>query len=291
MATLHSRFHHLQNFIMQNPQRPFSVAELAGQAHISPYHFHRLFSAFVGESVHQYVQRQRLEKAASYLLHQPHRSITDIAVSLQFSSSANFSRAFANHFQCSPSAYRRSPCPAQNRKIGKVLIQPLSYAVELKHCAPVRLAYIRRQSQGNSQQIANQFAQLNTWAQRHEVAPGALYGVTWFDSHITQSTHWLYDAAMEVNTTAKECPPVFMQSLPGGQFSILKSQLRHSQFDTGFQQLWDHLVLDWLPTSGFEPADQPAYERYFPVAADVYEVHLCLPICGTNDSPQQRNKP
>jgi AraC family transcriptional regulator len=41
--------------------------ELARGAHLSPFHFHRVFSAVVGESPVEYVRRLRLERAAQEL--------------------------------------------------------------------------------------------------------------------------------------------------------------------------------------------------------------------------------
>ena len=41
-----------------------SLEELAAVACFSPYHFHRIFRALVGESVMEHVRRLRLERAA-----------------------------------------------------------------------------------------------------------------------------------------------------------------------------------------------------------------------------------
>jgi len=44
-----------------------SLGKLATLACFSPFHFHRIFSAFVGEPPAEYVRRLRLEKAAILL--------------------------------------------------------------------------------------------------------------------------------------------------------------------------------------------------------------------------------
>ena len=47
---------------------------LADVAHFSPWHFHRLFQAFTGETLADRVRRRRLETAAARLLESPPQS-------------------------------------------------------------------------------------------------------------------------------------------------------------------------------------------------------------------------
>jgi hypothetical protein len=59
----------------------------------SEYHFHRVFDAMTGETLNDFTNRQRLEKAAR-LLTTTRQSATEIALECGFSSSATFSRSF-----------------------------------------------------------------------------------------------------------------------------------------------------------------------------------------------------
>ncbi|MBZ5538496.1 MAG: AraC family transcriptional regulator [Acidobacteriia bacterium] len=56
------------DFIDSNLAEEISLAKLASIACFSPYHFHRIFSALVGEPPAEYVRRLRLEKAAGLLV-------------------------------------------------------------------------------------------------------------------------------------------------------------------------------------------------------------------------------
>ena len=80
--------------------------ELARIACFSPYHFHRIFSAMVGESVAAYVRRLLLERAAMQLGHSS-ESVTQIALGSGYESVDAFSRAFRTHMGMLPSEYRR----------------------------------------------------------------------------------------------------------------------------------------------------------------------------------------
>jgi AraC family transcriptional regulator len=73
----------------------------------SPFHFHRIFSAMVGETLSSFIRRLRLERAASMLIDHPKQTITEIAMACGFSSSASFARAFAERFGMSASELRQ----------------------------------------------------------------------------------------------------------------------------------------------------------------------------------------
>ncbi len=106
-------------FIAAHLDRPISVAELARAAHLSEFHLHRVFHAALGESIGRFITRRRLELSALRLAYEPDRSVTDIALSSGYSSSSNFSKAFAGYFGCSPMRVRQ-PDGAWPAKVGKL---------------------------------------------------------------------------------------------------------------------------------------------------------------------------
>ncbi len=79
--------------------------EVASQACLSPYHFHRLFREVFRETPNQYLQRKRLTNAKRLLEHGD-RSVTDICLEVGFESITSFSGLFRRNFGCSPREYR-----------------------------------------------------------------------------------------------------------------------------------------------------------------------------------------
>ena len=63
---------------------PLDLAALAGVAHFSPWHFHRIFHALTGETLAEHVRRARLEAAAGRLLRRPRESALSIALEVGF---------------------------------------------------------------------------------------------------------------------------------------------------------------------------------------------------------------
>lgn len=92
---------------------------MAEVSHFSVYHFHRIFTGIVGETINDYIARRRLEKAINQLVFNAKSSTTEVAFNNGLSSSANFSKAVKLHFGFSPSEIR-NPGKIKNGKIGKI---------------------------------------------------------------------------------------------------------------------------------------------------------------------------
>ena len=80
--------------------------DLAREACLSPFHFHRLFRAAFGETPHEFVTRRRIEYAKQALA-TDHLSVTDVCLESGFNSLGTFSMKFAQRVGLPPSEYRR----------------------------------------------------------------------------------------------------------------------------------------------------------------------------------------
>src|SRR5215469_13123742 len=94
------------DFIEDHLQEHISAEEVAFRAGFSEYHFHRIFSEVLGESVKEYVLRRRLTHAAQQL-EATETPIIDIAFRSGFKSQESFTRAFQKLFGTTPGRYRR----------------------------------------------------------------------------------------------------------------------------------------------------------------------------------------
>src|SRR5262245_33398957 len=92
--------------IHREPQRNWSVSELAREAAMSGSIFASKFSSLVGEPPLTYQANWRLWQA-SRLLAEGSLSVGGVALRVGYESEAAFSKAFKRHFGQSPLAYRR----------------------------------------------------------------------------------------------------------------------------------------------------------------------------------------
>ena len=80
---------------------------VAEQFFISPYYFHRIFTAIVGKTITAYVRDRRIQRACMQLS-LTDKSITEICYDCGFDSVQAFSRTFRNANGISPSGYRKA---------------------------------------------------------------------------------------------------------------------------------------------------------------------------------------
>ena len=55
-------------YIDKHIEEKLTLETIATIAHYSPYHFHRIFKAVIGETLNEYIIRQRIEKSALQLM-------------------------------------------------------------------------------------------------------------------------------------------------------------------------------------------------------------------------------
>lgn len=92
-------------YINDNIDRNFTLAELAAIANLSPSYFSSLFKLATGYAPHQYLIRCRVERAK--ILLKQKRTIADIAYSLGFSHQSHLNRHFKKIVGITPKAFRQ----------------------------------------------------------------------------------------------------------------------------------------------------------------------------------------
>jgi AraC-like DNA-binding protein len=102
---LFRRVRRAQEYLHAHPGTEATLAELARQACLSPYHFHRAFTAAFGRTPQQYRTGLRLARARR-LLESTGLTITEICGAVGFESAASFSLLFRRSFGVSPRAMR-----------------------------------------------------------------------------------------------------------------------------------------------------------------------------------------
>lgn len=102
-----SRINLALKFIDNNLDSVLSLESVSSIAFYSPFHFHRIFKAIIGETLNSYISRSRIEKAASVLIHQEEVNITGIYLQCGFNSNSSFTRTFKNFYGVSPSRFRK----------------------------------------------------------------------------------------------------------------------------------------------------------------------------------------
>lgn len=291
--------HSVVEYIDRHLDRPLDLAALADVAHFSPFHFHRLFSAWMGERLGDYLRRRRVEVAAVRLSAQPRVAILDVALAVGFGSGEAFSRAFKDRFGAAPSVWRRAQAARgdANRKRDQVLSNAgqvvrasapehggsntteAPMIVEVIQRAPKKVAYLRRAGPYGDGVAEFWQNEVYPWMVSHGFMNRARYGISLDDPSITAPELCRYDACAELPPDFVATRDVLTTTIPGGRYAVLRFKGRADQVADD----WDRLLRDWLPGSGLQLDARPMFEHYpedatFDPETGVFDCEICIPV-------------
>ena len=84
-----------------------TLNEISEEAEVSPFHLCRMFKKETGLSIHRYLNRLRLRACVDSLT-QAQQGLTDLAISVGYSSHSHFTEAFRREFGVPPSVVRKA---------------------------------------------------------------------------------------------------------------------------------------------------------------------------------------
>lgn len=93
------------DYIESHLHKKLDLETVAGAVHYSKYHLHRMFTATVGMTIHDYVQRRQLTEAAKLLVLSD-KPILEIALIAGYESQQSFTDVFKVMYKKSPNQYR-----------------------------------------------------------------------------------------------------------------------------------------------------------------------------------------
>ncbi len=297
-ADYRSRMNRAIDHIFAHLDRALPLEELAEAAHFSPYHFHRIFKAATGETLHQFTKRVRLERALHLMSHQPQHSLTEIALRVGFASSSDFSRSFKQKFGVPPRAfdlktYRRNQrstfedtlAPAEQLDLLQGLVpgeNPDQFEVCIVELPPRVIAYHRVFQPYQEGRVPAAYRSMMDWAQKHHVADGQWMGYMWEDPEIVPLENCRYDVGVQVERHFWPEEEVSCRKLPAMKVAQLSI---HGPIELEMRAL-DWLYKTWLPNSGFAPDHQPGFELWngkpFAQGMKEFDLRLQLPIVSAH---------
>jgi AraC family transcriptional regulator len=285
------RINRVIDHLRGNLDRQVKLEELAKVACFSEFHFHRIFSAVSGETLNNFTNRLRLEKAARLLRYSGH-SLTDIALDCGFSSSATFSRAFRSGYDTSPSQFRKSGGEIKKSKICKELFSVQEYllpmsAEEKRAAFPVRLidvpewqvAYIRVTNAFEMHRVLAALKTMIEWAKSQNIfSQGILFGMSVDDPHVTPKHLYRYEVCLASSSPFECIEGISKLKMPAMRYAATKVSGDIRTVTTAT----DYLIRGWLINSDYEPEHAPGLEIFLDKENAMdwshFELELCIPV-------------
>lgn len=94
-------------YIQAHLSENLSLNDIANELGMSQYYFCHLFKRSTGMSPHQFLIRQRVERA-KHLLKQPERTVTSVALDCGFANQSHLARYFRRYTGMNPNQFRKS---------------------------------------------------------------------------------------------------------------------------------------------------------------------------------------
>jgi AraC family transcriptional regulator len=101
-----ARLRRIKELVHAKMEDDLSLDEMAQSVGLSTAHFARMFRKSTGETPHQFVLRQRLERAKA-MLRAPDARVLDVAVACGFKTQQHFAQVFRGVCRVSPTEYRQ----------------------------------------------------------------------------------------------------------------------------------------------------------------------------------------
>ncbi len=261
-------------FIGKHLDDKLTLEQLSQVVCLSKYHFHRLFTAYTGLSLQQYIRWLRLKRAAHQLIVDKNRPIIEIALDAGFESHEAFTRVFSQQCGVSPSQFRSQmdwhtweKPPYRLPTQGKVTMN-----VEVKEMQARRLAVFEHY--GDPKRLGDSVNKLINWTktQALDLAPkaGEAFGFAYNDPKTTPPDEFRFDLAITVPKQVKLDGDIIEKHLPAGRYAVaVHKGSRDNIGDTVYG-----MYRDWLPQSGEELGDLPCIFAYHNFDHEVAETEL-----------------
>lgn len=302
-----ARINRVLDYIEKNIDREFTLDELAQVSFFSKFHFHRIFTSVMNETIFDFIQRTRVEKAAYLLLADMTRPVTSITYDCGFSSPSLINRTFKKYFLMSPTQWRKNKSNqsqdlsntdqdrsntgeakiispvyveyTENTNRWRFSVNTQHQTVEVKDLPEMTVAYVRHIGpyKGDAALFEKLFGRLCGWAgPRNLIGADAKFIVVYHDNpDITQENKLRISVSLVVPPSTEVSGETGKMVIQPGKYAIARFVVSGSEF----QEAWSWVYGTWLPQSGYQPDDRPCFEMYPEGEKDgKFTVDICVPV-------------
>jgi AraC family transcriptional regulator len=307
------RMNRVLDHIDRHLASPFDLTQLADVANFSRFHFHRVFAAWMGETLGDYARRRRLEVAAMRLSCVSSASVLDTALATGFGSGEAFARAFKLKFGCTPTAWRHGSAARRSEQMAAIRARqaaresnPDQVPSNLDQAPPAPLHDHGHSTQSNGEnnmevrvidlpavRVAYQRTigpygpaigtfwrdSVAPWMAAHGLGEQLCFGIGHDDPCITPPDKCRYDACVAVPDGFVASGQVNVCVLPGGRYAV--ADFKGHTANIG--DAWMTLLREWLPSSGMQCDERPCFEQFLAASAidartGAFNCALCIPV-------------
>lgn len=265
------RINEVKQFIDNNLSEKLLLSDLAEKAHLSAFHFQRVFKSIEGETPKQYIKRRRLEAVAHHITTSDEQSMLEIALQYGFNSLQALSRAFKNYYGLSPDQFRQKEQPEKieilQLKISSFSQQVIDnelfiekanseeLEVEIESIAPMKVVYFPTTLK-NPETVVSAYQKIVNWAKANKVfcTTSEVFGLLDDYPAFTPLEKCRFYACVSVDGKPKLRKDIHFMEVPNRNYAKF---LVHGGVEA-FVKAITKFANSWLPKSGYQISHIPA---------------------------------
>lgn len=274
-----NKFNRAINYMEEHMKEEIDLEVVGRIAGCSAYHFQRMFTYMADVSLSEYIRRRRMSLAAVDLL--AGEKVIDVALAYGYDSPTAFNRAFKNIHGVAPSMISKEEVNIKS-------YPPIRFHISVKGEREMNYRIVKKESfrvVGISTPLENELEK------NFEKVP-QMWGKVYADGIIpvllqnmdknmpgimgistcNNGEDWRYYIAVSSVIDAPEGMEEYM--VPAFTWAVFSGE----GSGKSIQDLERKIVMDWLPTSGYEYADGPDIEVYLSDDPENMKYEVWIPI-------------
>lgn len=265
-------------YMEKNLTEGIDYEQLGRIACCSSYHFQRMFSYMAGMPLSEYIRKRKMSMAAVDL--QDGGRIVDVAEKYGYSSPTAFNRAFQSIHGIAPSAVKQEGVsvktfPPITFKIIVKGVEEMTYRIETKEAFRIVGVSVPLEKEieknfavtpGKWQEITVD-GTLERLTRMMDREPMGVLGISTCNSE----EPWRYYIAV---SSSQDGEGLEEYVVPAATWAIFPG----SGTNQSIQELERRIVMEWLPTSGYEYGDAPDVEVYLHPDPENARYEVWIPV-------------
>lgn len=274
-------------YIDNNIDSDLSLQTISNAVGFSPYHFHRIFLAITGKTLHEYILIRKLNLAANQLLYNV-CDITEIALNTGFSSPSAFSKSFKDMFGCTPTQYKENKERRYPSEFAKLsfpeykydnFIEQCFYKMTLPDLQTLCIGINGLSESFENPKIEKAYQQIFEWLRENPAYKSSqICGITVDTPEVKNLHECRYYACTSVASFVYSEKLTFRTFKTSGQYICCKMNRSEKAFADKFFRYAQYLYGFYLQQHQLLPDARPFVEFYEAAANENVNIIFCVPV-------------
>jgi AraC family transcriptional regulator len=252
------RINIVTEYINNHLDEKLDLNKLSELSNLSPYHFHRIMKAFLGEPIGLFINRIRVETSAR-LLRYTNLPVQDVAYSVGYEMPSSLSKIFNQYYGISPVEFRNN----KNFIIMKrANINPSldMKAPKIRELEEKTALYLRLSGAYSQLDFGGAWQKLWGCVKEQKLFSAGIEHICIYhdDPKVTETDKLRTDVCLVIHKSATSQGEIGLKSIQGGKYAVFLYKGSYDHLGSVYDTIFGH----WLPDSGEILRNAPCFEKY-----------------------------